>query len=158
MTSLLYLILLLLLLLLLLLFIFIITGLEIFFISHSVTSKFRSASSIFSVEWISHKVALKANNGKYVCTKKNGQLLAVSDSPGIIQAWMEFPLRPFSSPKHSLFAFTFFVRGRRTAHSETDQQTHADSERPAWIHLPPQELQHAGCQQVHLWHLHSAVQ
>lgn len=37
---------------------------------------------MFSLEWISRKVALKANNGKYICTKKNGQLLAVSDSAG----------------------------------------------------------------------------
>lgn len=35
---------------------------------------------MFSVEWLGHKVALKASNGKYICTKKNGQLLAVSDS------------------------------------------------------------------------------
>ncbi|XP_033963805.1 fascin-2b [Pseudochaenichthys georgianus] len=41
-----------------------------------------SATSMFSVEWLGHKVALKANNGKYICTKKNGQLLAVSDSIG----------------------------------------------------------------------------
>ncbi|XP_059181152.1 fascin-2b isoform X1 [Centropristis striata] len=41
-----------------------------------------SANSMFSVEWLGHKVALKANNGKYICTKKNGQLLAVSDSIG----------------------------------------------------------------------------
>lgn len=37
---------------------------------------------MFSVEWLGHKVALKASNGKYICTKKNGQLLAVSDSSG----------------------------------------------------------------------------
>lgn len=42
----------------------------------------RSANTMFSVEWLGHKVALKANNGKYICTKKNGQLLAVSDSTG----------------------------------------------------------------------------
>ncbi|XP_034070731.1 fascin-2b isoform X1 [Gymnodraco acuticeps] len=41
-----------------------------------------SATSMFSVEWLGHKVALKATNGKYICTKKNGQLLAVSDSIG----------------------------------------------------------------------------
>lgn len=37
---------------------------------------------MFSVEWLSHKVAIKASNGKYICTKKNGQLLAVSDTIG----------------------------------------------------------------------------
>lgn len=42
----------------------------------------RSADAMFSVEWLGHKVALKASNGKYICTKKNGQLLAVSDSSG----------------------------------------------------------------------------
>ena len=37
---------------------------------------------MFSVEWLGQKVALKASNGKYVCTKRNGQLLAVSDVVG----------------------------------------------------------------------------
>uniref|UniRef100_A0A4W6CSS1 Fascin n=1 Tax=Lates calcarifer TaxID=8187 RepID=A0A4W6CSS1_LATCA len=41
-----------------------------------------SANTMFAVEWFGHKVALKANNGKYICTKKNGQLLAVSDAIG----------------------------------------------------------------------------
>ncbi|XP_076008302.1 fascin-2b isoform X1 [Genypterus blacodes] len=41
-----------------------------------------SADTMFAVEWLGHRVALKANNGKYICTKKNGQLLAVSDSIG----------------------------------------------------------------------------
>ncbi|KAM3859477.1 fascin-2-like [Diretmus argenteus] len=41
-----------------------------------------SANTMFAVQWLGHRVALRANNGKYVCTKKNGQLLAVSDSIG----------------------------------------------------------------------------
>ncbi|XP_054625023.1 fascin-2b isoform X1 [Dunckerocampus dactyliophorus] len=41
-----------------------------------------SANTMFAMEWIGHKVAIKANNGKYICTKKNGQLLAVSDFIG----------------------------------------------------------------------------
>ncbi|XP_071402565.1 fascin-2b [Centroberyx affinis] len=41
-----------------------------------------SANTMFAMEWLDHRVALRANNGKYVCTKKNGQLLAVSDSIG----------------------------------------------------------------------------
>ncbi|KAM9832187.1 fascin-2b [Neosynchiropus ocellatus] len=41
-----------------------------------------SASSKFTVEWLDCKVAIKAYNGKYICTKKNGQLLAVSDCVG----------------------------------------------------------------------------
>ncbi|XP_068610648.1 fascin-2b [Brachionichthys hirsutus] len=47
-----------------------------------ITASEVTANSMFSVEWLGHKVALKANNGKYICTKKNGQLLAVSDSTG----------------------------------------------------------------------------
>lgn len=37
---------------------------------------------MFDIEWREHRVALKASNGKYVCTKKNGQLSAVSDLLG----------------------------------------------------------------------------
>lgn len=37
---------------------------------------------MFDIEWREHRVALKASNGKYVCTKKNGQLSAVSDLVG----------------------------------------------------------------------------
>ncbi|KAM6899062.1 fascin-2b [Lycodopsis pacificus] len=47
-----------------------------------ITATEVSANTMFSVEWLGHRVALKANNGKYICTKKNGQLLAVSDSIG----------------------------------------------------------------------------
>uniref|UniRef100_A0A3Q1JP87 Fascin n=1 Tax=Anabas testudineus TaxID=64144 RepID=A0A3Q1JP87_ANATE len=37
-------------------------------------------NTMFDIEWREHRVAVKASNGKYVCTKKNGQLSAVSDS------------------------------------------------------------------------------
>lgn len=37
---------------------------------------------MFEIEWLGHRIAMKASNGKYVCTKKNGQLHAVSDSVG----------------------------------------------------------------------------
>lgn len=37
---------------------------------------------MFDIEWRGQRVALKASNGKYVCTKKNGQLSAVSDTVG----------------------------------------------------------------------------
>lgn len=47
---------------------------------------------MFSVEWLGHKVALKASNGKYICTKKNGQLVAVSDSIGRGQSFVLQPL------------------------------------------------------------------
>ncbi|KAK2893790.1 fascin-2a isoform X2 [Channa argus] len=39
-------------------------------------------NTMFDIEWREHRVALKASNGKYVCTKKNGQLSAVSDTVG----------------------------------------------------------------------------
>jgi len=42
----------------------------------------REENTMFDIEWLDRRVALKANNGKYVCTKKNGQLAAVSDSLG----------------------------------------------------------------------------
>ena len=44
---------------------------------------------MFAVEWLGHRVALRANNGKYVCTKKNGQLAAVSDSIGEYRLYTE---------------------------------------------------------------------
>lgn len=37
---------------------------------------------MFDIVWLGRHVALQASNGKYVCTKKNGQLAAVSDSIG----------------------------------------------------------------------------
>uniref|UniRef100_A0A4W5MBQ0 Fascin n=1 Tax=Hucho hucho TaxID=62062 RepID=A0A4W5MBQ0_9TELE len=40
------------------------------------------ANTMFDIEWLGRSIALKASNGKYVCTKKNGQLSAVSDSVG----------------------------------------------------------------------------
>ncbi|XP_056256621.1 fascin-2a isoform X1 [Seriola aureovittata] len=39
-------------------------------------------NTMFDIEWQGQRVALKASNGKYVCTKKNGQLSAVSDAVG----------------------------------------------------------------------------
>ncbi|KAI4900548.1 hypothetical protein NFI96_026735 [Prochilodus magdalenae] len=39
-------------------------------------------NTMFEIEWLGRRVALKASNGKYVCTKKNGQLAAVSDAVG----------------------------------------------------------------------------
>ena len=38
---------------------------------------------MFDIEWRGQRVALKASNGKYVCTKKNGQLSAISDTVGM---------------------------------------------------------------------------
>lgn len=48
----------------------------------SVSFFIREVNTMFDIEWRGQRVALKASNGKYVCTKKNGQLSAVSDSVG----------------------------------------------------------------------------
>ncbi|KAL4658186.1 fascin-2-like [Arapaima gigas] len=39
-------------------------------------------NTLFDIKWLGRRVALKASNGKYVCTKKNGQLAAVSSIQG----------------------------------------------------------------------------
>ncbi|KAK1794038.1 hypothetical protein P4O66_010939 [Electrophorus voltai] len=39
-------------------------------------------NTMFDIVWLGQRVALRASNGKYVCTKKNGQLAAISDSIG----------------------------------------------------------------------------
>ncbi|KAJ8254144.1 hypothetical protein COCON_G00207560 [Conger conger] len=41
-----------------------------------------AANTMFDFEWLGHRVALRASNGKCICTKKNGQLAAVSDAVG----------------------------------------------------------------------------
>lgn len=53
-----------------------------FSICPSVSFFIREVNTMFDIEWQGQRVALKASNGKYVCTKKNGQLSAVSDSVG----------------------------------------------------------------------------
>lgn len=40
---------------------------------------------MFDIEWRGRRVALRASNGRYVCTKRNGQLAAVSDTVGKCQ-------------------------------------------------------------------------
>lgn len=42
----------------------------------------RGANTMFDIQWLGRRVALRASNGKFICTKKNGQLAAVSDSVG----------------------------------------------------------------------------
>ncbi|KAG7460192.1 hypothetical protein MATL_G00218930 [Megalops atlanticus] len=39
-----------------------------------------AANTMFDIEWLGRRVAVRASNGKYICTKKNGQLAAVSDA------------------------------------------------------------------------------
>uniref|UniRef100_UPI00398E7C76 fascin-2b n=1 Tax=Pristiophorus japonicus TaxID=55135 RepID=UPI00398E7C76 len=53
------------------------------------------ANCKFEIEWRGRRIALKANNGKYICTKKNGQLASVSDSAGEDE---EFTLRLINRP------------------------------------------------------------
>lgn len=52
---------------------------------------YRSASCFFELEWKGAKVTLKANNGKYLAAKKNGQLAASVDSAGVC-VWSEYIL------------------------------------------------------------------
>uniref|UniRef100_A0A8C5R7S1 Fascin n=1 Tax=Leptobrachium leishanense TaxID=445787 RepID=A0A8C5R7S1_9ANUR len=54
-----------------------------------------AANTMFDIEWRGRKVALKASNGKYICTKKNGQLAAVSDTVGEDE---EFTLKLINRP------------------------------------------------------------
>ncbi|XP_038633084.1 fascin-2b [Scyliorhinus canicula] len=53
------------------------------------------ANCMFEIEWRERRIAIKANNGKYICTKKNGQLASVSDSAGEDE---EFTLRLINRP------------------------------------------------------------
>ncbi|KAM8796874.1 fascin-2 isoform 2-T2 [Eudromia elegans] len=54
-----------------------------------------AANTMFEIEWRGRRVALRASNGKYVCTKKNGQLAAVSDAVGEDE---EFTLKLINRP------------------------------------------------------------
>ncbi|XP_019397843.1 PREDICTED: fascin-2 isoform X2 [Crocodylus porosus] len=54
-----------------------------------------AANTMFDIEWRGRRVALKASNGKYICTKKNGQLAAVSDAAGDDE---EFTLKLINRP------------------------------------------------------------
>lgn len=47
-----------------------------------------AANTMFDIEWRGRRVALRASNGRYVCTKKNGQLAAVSDTVGKCWGWV----------------------------------------------------------------------
>ncbi|XP_048843898.1 fascin-2b [Brienomyrus brachyistius] len=40
------------------------------------------ANTMFQIEWLGRRVAVRAGNGRYVCTKKNGQLAAISEAVG----------------------------------------------------------------------------
>nr|XP_047920493.1 fascin-2 [Anser cygnoides] len=53
------------------------------------------ANTMFDIEWRGRRVALRASNGRYVCTKRNGQLAAVSDAVGEDE---EFTLKLINRP------------------------------------------------------------
>ncbi|XP_074870722.1 fascin-2 isoform X2 [Carettochelys insculpta] len=75
-----------------------------------VTGSGVTAHAAFELEWRGRRVALKASNGKYVCTKKNGQLAAVSDAVGQDE---EFVLRLINRPMLVLRGEHGFVCGHR---------------------------------------------
>uniref|UniRef100_A0A8V1AP19 Fascin actin-bundling protein 2, retinal n=1 Tax=Gallus gallus TaxID=9031 RepID=A0A8V1AP19_CHICK len=54
-----------------------------------------AANTMFDIEWRGRRVALRASNGRYVCTKRNGQLAAVSDAVGEDE---EFTLKLINRP------------------------------------------------------------
>ncbi|NXJ72278.1 FSCN2 protein, partial [Rostratula benghalensis] len=54
-----------------------------------------AANTMFDIEWRGRRVALRASNGRYVCTKKNGQLAAVSEAVGEDE---EFTLKLINRP------------------------------------------------------------
>lgn len=49
---------------------------------HNNVFAIRSANCYFDIGWRGKKITLRANNGKYVAAKKNGQLAATIDSAG----------------------------------------------------------------------------
>ncbi|XP_028912823.1 fascin-2 isoform X2 [Ornithorhynchus anatinus] len=69
-----------------------------------------AANTMFEIEWRGRRVALKASNGRYVCTKKNGQLAAVSGSVGEDE---EFTMKVTNRPVLVLRGGDGFVCRRR---------------------------------------------
>ncbi|XP_038598848.1 fascin-2 [Tachyglossus aculeatus] len=69
-----------------------------------------AANTMFEMEWRGRRVALKASNGRYVCTKKNGQLAAVSHSVGQDE---EFTMKVTNRPVLVLRGSDGFVCQRR---------------------------------------------
>lgn len=61
------------------------------------------ANTMFDIVWLGRRVALRASNGKYVCTKKNGQLAAVSDSVG--EFILILPTNKIKTSKSNLMLF-----------------------------------------------------
>uniref|UniRef100_A0A8C3GKX4 Fascin actin-bundling protein 2, retinal n=1 Tax=Cairina moschata TaxID=8855 RepID=A0A8C3GKX4_CAIMO len=116
------------------------------------------ANTMFDIEWRGRRVALRASNGRYVCTKRNGQLAAVSDAVGECcffffwggRARWELgaptPLTP--APR----------RGGRGVHPEADQPAHAGAAGRARLRLLPPRLQPARLQPLRLRRLPRGLQ
>lgn len=94
----------------------------------------RSADAMFSVEWLGHKVALKASNGKYICTKKNGQLLAVSDSSGNweLQVFLSGHFQVCPSEPALLLASSSLLLSSSTHQARTNGSLWNSSTGPCW--------------------------
>lgn len=107
---------------------------------------------MFDIVWLGRRVALRASNGKYVCTKKNGQLSAVSDSVGeyIVEATLTQNQILSKKANNRVCRFIFPSRRGRAADSEADQQAYSDPEGRKRLCLPPQELKHTGRQSLGL--------
>ncbi|XP_005989168.1 fascin-2b [Latimeria chalumnae] len=73
-----------------------------------------AANTMFDIEWRGRRIALKAGNGKYICTKKNGQLSAVSESPGEDE---EFVLKLINRPILVLRGTNGFVCYHKTSNT-----------------------------------------
>lgn len=71
-------------------------------------------NTLFDIEWLGRRIALKASNGKYVCTKKNGQLAAVSDNIGDDE---QFVMKLINRPILILRGQTGFVAHHKTSNA-----------------------------------------
>ncbi|KAG7335100.1 hypothetical protein KOW79_001696 [Hemibagrus wyckioides] len=71
-------------------------------------------NAMFDIEWLGTRVALKANNGKYVCNRKNGQLAAVSDTVGTDE---QFSMKLINRPILILRGVNGFVCHHKTANT-----------------------------------------
>ncbi|XP_031454743.1 fascin-2 isoform X1 [Phasianus colchicus] len=116
-----------------------------------------AANTMFDIEWRGRRVALRASNGRYVCTKRNGQLAAVSDAVGECKTgaggggrWGQCPPSP-AQPRPR-------CRGGRGVHPEADQPAHAGAAGRARLRLLPPRLQPARLQPLRLRRLPRGLQ
>ena len=122
----------------------------------------REVNTMFDIEWRGQRVALKASNGKYVCTKKNGQLSAVSDSVG--KSFQAKHLRFMLQIEFCWCMYNrwrvFILHSRRwwIIPDETHQSPYADPPWREWLCVSPQEFQHSGCKSFCLRHFLTDLQ